>query len=403
MSFKLGSAKLLLALSIVAIFTGCDGGSGGGGGSSAPAYSGSSSSASTGTSASFEKFQGDNQIAITQIQNTYTIAQLTKALRTVAQILVHRDPTADELTQVSTGGFSAYQTLVQNYLNSDAFKTIQLAYYRNLFEMSGVSGGINYDEPANLATFLVFYNYDFRAVVTANYCVDNNLNIINCSAFANTTLAKAQAAGAITTRGFLQKWAGPFNFKRYNRVYKAFACKDYLANPDSKDVGMTEAEISTNVKNFRCNTPLSSSNPNGCSPLCYSCHRNLNPRASLFYAFDQKGMYNTAQNTNPSAGEVTLTDVGTASTTADLLVGAVKPRFYGDNVENLQSFATRFSQGKEFRDCLAQRLSNQMLNRSPLDPMLPTMQDIRDHVDLNGYRPKSILLEIATHPAFVLR
>ena len=399
--------KFILGLAVGFGLMACTDGGGGGATTAAPRagwQSSSSSTSSTSASPTFEKYVGDNQIATTQIQNGYTIPQLTKALRTVSQILARRDPTADELSKVQTGGFQAYVAVVNTYLNTPDFQAIQLAYYRNLFGMSGKgTDGINYDEPANLATFLVYNNYDFRWALTADFCVDNNLNITTCSAFKTTTDTKAQAAGVLTTQAFLKKWAGPFNFGRYNRAYMAFACGDFRSIPDTHDPGMTEAEISKGVKDFRCNTPFSSSNPTGCSPICYTCHRNMNPRSAQFYAFDRKGFYNPTPNPDPAAGEITVTDIGTASTKADLLVGSVAPRFFGSPITNLRDLATRFSQGKEFRDCLAQRLSNQMFNRSPGDPMLPSMQDIRDHVNANGYRPKAILLEIATHPAFVLR
>jgi hypothetical protein len=346
----------------------------------------------------FSSLMQTNQSAIAAIQNNYTQAQMQAALRLSAEILINRDPTPAEMQTLTNGNFATYQTLITSYLNTPAFQAEQLTYYQDLFGMSGQTNttfpDINYDEPANLATYLVVNNQDFRQVLTATYCVNDSMQQIPCSAFSNPADATTQAAGVLTTRAFLQNAAGPFNLHRVNKAFEVFACRNYLLSPDIRDPGISQSEISGTVKTFNC------ADATACNPVCFSCHKNLNSRASLFYNFDLTGMYNL----NPSSAVITQTDVvGTPSTVADLLVPGAQAAYFGQVVPNLRQYAMLFSRNKDFRDCLAQRLSNQLLGGQPTDPLLPAMQDIRDHIDLNGFNVKSILLEVAGHPAFVNR
>ena len=352
----------------------------------------------------FNSLLQTNQSAISTAQSQYTQAQLQAALRLTSEILINRDPTAAEVQSLSSGNFSTYQTLVKSYLNTPDFQAAQLTYYRNLFGMSGMGtagngAAINFDEPANLATYLVVNNHDFRESLTATYCVNNNFQQIPCTTFQNPADAATQAAGALTTQAFLQSTIGPFNFHRVNKAFQVFACRNYLLAPDTRDPGLSADEISGTVKTFNC------TDSTACNPVCYNCHKNMNSRAALFYKFDRNGFFNLAPNPDPTAGEITQTDATTptASTLADLLIAPAQSKYHGQVVANLRQYATVFSRNKDFRDCLAQRLSNQLLGQGPMDAMDPAMADIRDHVDLNGFNVRSILLEIAGHPAFVNR
>jgi hypothetical protein len=347
---------------------------------------------------SFQQLFSQNQTVVQQMQAAYTGTQLQAALFIVAESLLGRDPTQSELTEAGTS-FSSYQTVVQSYLNSPTFQTQELVFFNNFYTTAytsiGSNSSIDYNEPANLATYLIVNDIDFRQVLTATYCVQNQNNVLTqvaCSTFAsNPSLAATNAAGVLTTQAFLSQTTGPFNLHRANAAFQLFACRNFLLSPDMRDPGLSVDEISGSIKTFNCN------NGSDCNPICYTCHKNMNSRASLFYNYDLNGLYDP----NPSPSVQAQTDTGNPSTVADLLVSPAQPAYFGKAVSTLQQYGTLFSQNRDFRDCLAQILTNQMLGGSPTTALEPQLQDIRDHIDLNGYDVKKILLEIAGHPAFV--
>lgn len=323
--------------------------------------------------------------------------------------MLSRDPSAAELTKGTTD-FNGYSTVIKNLLNSQEFKNSQIQYYQSYFGMAGQKDGIDYDEPAMLAAYLVSGDLDFREILTATYCV--KLDPVNgfvkspCSTFPNPADNLTQGAGVLTTQSFLKTTSGPFNLHRYNVAFEYFACRNYLQEPDVRDLGLPVEQISGSIKTFNCNNGAS------CNPVCFSCHKNLNSRASVFYKYDQFGFYKQTPTQvvvdNPDGTQtvttypVAVNDLGGASTVADLLNAGATPKYFGAPISSVRDLAVNFANNADFRDCLARRLSNQVLGRKTSDPLLPQMQDIRDHVDVNGYRVKEILLEIAGHPAFVM-
>src|SRR5690606_38950130 len=105
------------------------------------------------------------------------------------------------------------------YLGTPEFEQTMRAYHSDFFEMSGQGSGnlaeVNYNEPTNIVLYIIRNNRDYREALTATYCVDNNLNeTAFCNTFANAQQAQAEAAGVITTRGYLEKWIGPHSFRR---------------------------------------------------------------------------------------------------------------------------------------------------------------------------------------------
>ena|GEM_PF-6530420 len=310
-----------------------------------------------------------------------------KALRVASLKMMGRDPLLAEISQVSTGGRDAYEKVIRSYLEAPEFLDQMRKYFQGVFEMSGNSGGINYDEPTNLALYLIKNNLDFRDILKSTHCYDNNLNEMSCSSFASASEAAQHAAGAITTKAFLQKWSASFNFRRVARTFKVFACKEY---PDMDDPGLDVDQISDTVKTFNCTN---------CQPACYSCHRDLNPRAALFYKFDVNGVFNL----NPTAAEVTKTDTGAVSTVADLLKDGVTPVYHGKPLSELKDYAHYLADSRHFRNCMAQRFSGFMLGTSEFSPIPGDLQAVRDQLSWNGFKIKDFFFDLVTHPAFIKR
>ncbi len=341
-------------------------------------------------SVDFEAVRATNVVGLAKVQNTYSKPELEKALRVFSQALLRRDPRAEELNQVGLG-LDAYSRVVEGMLQSDEFGEGLRSYFKNVFQMTGAESGINLDEPSNLAVFLASNDLDFRGIITATDCYDNDLKPILCTSFSTDAEAKKLAAGVLTTRAFLSKWASAFNFRRVSKTFSLFACSEY---PDTRDQGLTVEEISDKIKPFNSTTQ---------TPVCYSCHRSMNPRAALFYQFDRKGKFNLNPNPSPAAGEVTVTDTGSASNIEDVLKPGVKSIYHGRVVTSVREYALEFSKSQLFRDCLAQRMVNLMLGRPASQRMSPEMQDVRDNVEYNEFKIRRILHEIALHPGFVRR
>jgi hypothetical protein len=341
-------------------------------------------------SVEFEVVRATNLADIGRVQNEYSKPELEKALRVFSQTLFNRDPRSEEMTQL-TSGVDGYSRVIEAMLKSGEFNDGLRSYFRNVFQMTGVENGVNLDEPSNLAVYLATNDLDFRRILTETECYDNSLRAIQCTSFSTALDVKKLGAGVLTTRAFLSKWASAFNFRRVSRAFSLFACSEY---PDGRDQGLTPAEISDKIKPFNSLTQ---------NPVCYNCHRNMNPRAALFYQFDRKGIFNLNPNPSVAAGEISLTDTGAASTVDDVLKPGVKPKYNGKLVANLREYALEFSKSQAFRDCLAQRLVNLMMGRSASQRVSAEMQDVRDNVEYNEFKIRRILHEIALHPGFVRR
>lgn len=330
---------------------------------------------------------------------TYTADQLTKALRTATQVLGQRLPTVSEYTEAKKG-FANYQGVIKQLIDSPEFLDSMKSYHQNYFQMAGMKEGpyntngdlVNFDEPTNLVLYLIKNKLDYRDVLRASYCIDNSGNKIVCSAFgsgtAGQTKADKYAAGVLTTRAFLTKWSGPFNFRRVNKAFMAFACSQY---PDVQDTGLPIYEISTQVKNFSCST---------CTPRCISCHSAINPRAVLFYNFSLRGQFFESISDIPMEQQ-TYRDDPIHSDTSDLLYGSAVPKYKGEKVSSLREYSLKFADSLEFRKCMVQRFTNLLLGNVPTLPLPSDFDPVVRKVPGLNYDLKLLMIEILSSDAYI--
>ncbi|MCB0367272.1 MAG: hypothetical protein H6624_01550 [Bdellovibrionaceae bacterium] len=315
--------------------------------------------------------------------------QRLKAMKTAMVALAQKFPTDEEMSMAATQ--EGYEQVIRSILDSDNFKTAVQLTSMNDFEMGGTSGGINYSEPANLAAYLITNNEDYRQILTADYCVDDQLKKINCSSFSTPALAQANAAGAITTRGFLEKWQAAFNFRRVSKVFEVFACSEY---PDKSDEGLLPEQLPGTLKTFACQD---------CVPKCYDCHKTMNSRATLFYTFDRKGFYNPNPNPNPNAGEITVTDTNKASTTKDIVADGVSATYKGTNVASLREYAGLFSQTQQFRNCVTQRVVGRLFGLDHDKPLPESMTHFYMDLEADQFKLKDFIFRVVTSKEFLNR
>ncbi|MCH2533920.1 MAG: hypothetical protein MK008_05715 [Bdellovibrionales bacterium] len=321
----------------------------------------------------------------------YTPARLSKALRSASLLLVKRLPTPEEEAEAITG-LSGYEAVVSSYLESEDFKAVMLEYFQNDFNMAGFVDAVNYNEPANLITYLIVNNEDYRQSITANFCVNDDFEKVECSTFkGNLKAAQEEAAGVLTTQAFLKKWESAFNFIRVREAFARFACRSGQAYPDEQDVGHPVEDISDRVKTF-----------NDRKEGCFNCHKSMNARASLFYRFDRNGFYNLNPSQDPDDGEITVTDTGEVSTIRDLLNDGVEPLYHGKPLKSVRDYAVRFSKKSHFRDCIAQRFTNFALGRSYDEPLPKDLIYLNERVDAHDFKIKPLLLDILKSKRFVM-
>ena len=319
-----------------------------------------------------------------------SLEQRRQALRRAKLILGKALPDAEELNSITDK--ATYESAIKELLASDGFLQSMREHHQKFFELKGEEDRINLNEPANLASLLIKDNQDYREILTAQYCVSDNGEKGRCSSFSRDEDQQQFGAGVVTTKGFLKKWEGPYNFRRTKHMFENFACKQY---PDSEDPGMTEQEISESVKSFACND-------GSCADQrCYTCHRTMNPRAALFYDFDRKGDYNTTPDPDAKDGEITLRDDMSVSVIGDLLNEGVVPRFQDKEVKTLREFAVAFSQSETFENCAIQRFTNYALGRAATSPIPTAFEQVRSEMTANGFRIKDFYFKLLTSDAYL--
>ena len=314
-----------------------------------------------------------------------TESDRVRAYRRASLIFLNQVPTAEKIQSVRTE--EGYQKAIEEMIESDAFVQKMQSYHQEFFKLQGREGEVNLNEPANLAAYLFKTNQDFREILRAEYCVDDELNQIECSSFAGSEgMVASQAAGAVTTQAFLSKWNGPFAFLRASETLKAFACHDY---PDEDDVGMTPDEISESVHTFACTN---------CNPQCYSCHNTMNARASLFYTFDTTGVFNP----NPNQLVAIKRDTGDVSEREDLLKPGVVARYRQRQVRTVKEYANELSRSPKFRQCLSKRLTA-VATGSPNEQTIP--KSLNQKIDAlmlkNEFRLKDFYRDLLGSPEYV--
>ncbi len=342
------------------------------------------------------------------------------ALRVASLRLRGRLPTAADTANVTENGQTAYDAIVDRYLdrtqNPDLVPQLK-AFYSSIFLMAGTVNGIDYDAPVNLATYLVVNERPVTEILSAEYCVDGAMNQATCVDGA----PDGQRAGVIGQKGFLAKFgqADTVNMRRVSVVHQLFACGIY---PDGKDTN--PSLVRTNVAQTLWppnpdlnNVPDPSLVPYADDPAspprlakkyqtklpgdsgaeCSMCHSSLNARRPVFTPYDVDGVYDATRTiaNNPGDGNegkmVESPDVngnqdycgvlgdtdgadGDANddmdpNAADCVNGGKPPANYlGLEMATLKDFGAaimnRTVSGERFYECMATRHYNFVLGKS---------------------------------------
>ena len=230
------------------------------------------------------------------------------ALRIAALRLTGNLPSVTDInTVVSASGDAqrqAYETLIHGYLDSPAFTTQALAFWRDTFKMGGSA---MLDSAPVFATKLTITNGSYTDLFTKNTG--------GCPTIAGTTITDVECAnggpkaGVLTNPGVQQQFFSNFAFRRVRWVQETFDCVRFpaeLSTTGGTDVGGVAPYLGV----WPFGSVASPTNGGGrvdfqnvSSAICANCHTTINHIAPLFAYYDGTGTYKTTVSVpTPLAG-----------------------------------------------------------------------------------------------------
>ncbi len=157
------------------------------------------------------------------------------ALRAASLRLRARLPSTADLDNVRANGRIAYEPIIDRYLDPGQNTYLQSqmqGFYQSLFRMAGTISGdtVNYNEPSNLGVYLFLNDRPVQEMMTADYCIGDNLQTTTCSGGT----PQDKRAGVVTSQAFLKTYGkkSKFNFRRTSAMHQIFACGVYEDSTD---------------------------------------------------------------------------------------------------------------------------------------------------------------------------
>ncbi len=218
-------------------------------------------------------------------------ADVRAYLSSIAPILVSRTLSADEQAVIDEAArgddpLAAIDTVLHGWADDPALAEAAREMIQTRLSVSGASAEINFELPGNLAAYTVANQLPWSTLVTADYCVGDDLAQIDCDS------ASPYRAGILTTRAFLKARASRFNLTRASTMMNTFACQHYpLA--DDLEPRIARERLRTM---FKADSPEDQEDPQAAGAFgngfaCYSCHGQFAWHAQLFVQFDDQGMW----------------------------------------------------------------------------------------------------------------
>jgi hypothetical protein len=232
-------------------------------------------------------------------------ADVRAYLSSLAPILVSRTLGDDEqriIDEAAAAGDprTAIDAVLAGWAEDPALAEAAREMIQTRLSVSGASAEINYELPGNLAAFTVANRLPWSTLVTADFCVGDDLAQIDCDSGAPAP------AGILTTRAYLQARASRFNLTRASTMMNTFACEHYPLADDLEPRIPRERLRAM----FKANTPEEQEDPQAAGAFgngfaCYSCHGQFAWHAQLFVQFDDQGLYRAdATGLQDPAGEL---------------------------------------------------------------------------------------------------
>lgn len=220
-------------------------------------------------------------------------------LRKMSLDLTHRGPTKAEVDAVKAKTSTLAQ-LADAYLASPEFSAVVFDWYRREFPPTSVSpAGVDVEEPARIARYIVVNDHDFREVMTGNFTVGTD-------GVASMQVGRP-AAGVLSTQHYMSSARG-----LYRRVWAGRFERQWTG------IALTAASIPPG--------PLDLS-PGGLAnnPACAGCHVHpvygIDALAKFADCYKDDGTYDSACATGDAKF---LTKAGTGLPALGALMAASK-------------------------------------------------------------------------------
>ncbi len=294
-------------------------------------------------------------------------------LAQLAPLLVSRTLTADEVfalqqSVTDTGDTQAgLEAVVAGWVEEPALAEAARELLQRRLGVSGNRDGVNYELPGNLAAATVIGHQPWSTILTADHCVGDDLQPIECDS------GSPYSAGVLTTRGFLRRHGSRFNLKRASTTLRAFACASYPLD-EALEPRIPRERLRTM---FKAESPEDQEDPSvadqfGNGFACYTCHGQFSWHAQLYVQFDEQGMFRSdATGIQDPAGELGRSAGGLyASHFADPVESASpSSQMLGQPAATLVEAGAILAASESFARCTFRGVLEYGLGLGPADPI----------------------------------
>ena len=329
------------------------------------------------------------------------------ALRIASLRLTGDIPTMTEIKQVQNAGDlaaqkTAYEALVQNYMNRPAFARQMMYFWRDTFKMGETA---ELDTAPALAASLSVSNGDYTQLFKATTGA--------CPTFNETagTFTPADCAGAgpkagvLTNQGAMKQYYSNFAFRRVKWIQETFDCVKFPIDLTGAPVEVGGAtpytgdypheSISGTANGGRVNFR------EAVAVQCAHCHKNLNHIAPLFANYDMNGAYQNAISVKtPLMGEPLAVRL-------DYLPPEQGTSWrFGVETPDLPALGAAMAADADVAKCGVARMWNWAMGKGDIVDLLlevpaETIQAQVDAFTQSGYKMKDLIYAVYTSDDFV--
>jgi hypothetical protein len=330
------------------------------------------------------------------------------ALRVAALRLTGKLPTMAEINQVAQAGDdaakkTAYEGLVQQYMNTPEFARQMFYFWRDTFKMGETA---MLDTAPAFAARLAVNNGSYMDMFTAG--------ADGCPTFDATagTFASAECAnngpkaGLLTNPGVMAHYFGNLAFRRSRFVQETFVCTKFPAEVSATPTDIGGAAPYTGVWDF--NSIASPTNGGGrinfqdtSAVICANCHSTLNHLTPLFAYYDMNGAY------QPAISVPTPLDGAPLAKMTDYLpAGETTAWRLGVPAADLPALGQAIAADPAVAECGVARMWNWALGKTDI---VDTLQEVPtatitsqvDAFKASGFKMKDMIFAVFTSDDFV--
>ena len=243
--------------------------------------------------------------------NPYTNADYAAALRSASVKLRGRLPSQEDTSLVRSQGRTAYESLIDDYVDSDAFIHEMHALVSRSLGMgddTADAGGVlvTTDAPADLAAYLIDSGLPWTELLSADYCIVSSIDATGAMQFSETACTNGtpanMRAGVLTLHAFLYVYgqSNTFNFQRTSVMQQFFNCGIYPVGDSplvrsNSTPGGDPAQDEADPPRVHTKYQGAMMNEDGTEIACAACHSALLSRRNAFAKFDRNGFYDASR------------------------------------------------------------------------------------------------------------